>query len=152
MYTTPNKHVWKLPASTQLRATWHWLARHGSPTIYRWFALPQLLCRWRHQSGIFCIPLSSMTQDRTHWQTYCDGVGPLFLCVLKCAFLDTCIRYKYILMGLAVRAWRDGSVLNWEAVRIVARRSRIVECWSSQRCWRYSSSGLRRHVSTISRS
>ena len=22
-YTTPNKHVWKLPTSTQLRATWH---------------------------------------------------------------------------------------------------------------------------------
>jgi len=27
-----------------------WLAKHGSPTIYRCFALPQLLYRWRHQS------------------------------------------------------------------------------------------------------
>jgi hypothetical protein len=33
----------------------HWLARHGSPTIYRCFKLPQLLYRWRHQSGIFWI-------------------------------------------------------------------------------------------------
>jgi hypothetical protein len=29
---------------------------HGSPTIYRCFMLPQLLYRWRHQSGIFWIP------------------------------------------------------------------------------------------------
>jgi hypothetical protein len=33
----------------------HWLTRLGSPTIYRCFALPQLLYRWRHQSGIFWI-------------------------------------------------------------------------------------------------
>jgi hypothetical protein len=31
----------------------HWLIRHVSPTIYQCFALPQLLNRWRHQSGIF---------------------------------------------------------------------------------------------------
>jgi hypothetical protein len=34
----------------------HWLTRHGSPTIYRCFALLQLLHRWRHQSGKFWIP------------------------------------------------------------------------------------------------
>jgi hypothetical protein len=34
----------------------HWLTRHASPTIYRCFALPQLLYRWQHQSGIFSIP------------------------------------------------------------------------------------------------
>jgi hypothetical protein len=33
-----------------------WLTRHGSPTIYRCFTLPQLLYRWRHQSEIFWIP------------------------------------------------------------------------------------------------
>jgi hypothetical protein len=32
------------------------LTRHSSPTIYRCFALAQLLYRWRHQSGIFWIP------------------------------------------------------------------------------------------------
>ena len=32
-----------------------WLTRHGSPTIYRCFTLPQLLYRWRHQSGKFWI-------------------------------------------------------------------------------------------------
>ena len=34
----------------------HWLTRHASPTIYRCFELPQLLCSWRHQSGKFWIP------------------------------------------------------------------------------------------------
>jgi hypothetical protein len=34
----------------------HWLTRHGSPTIYRCFVLPQLLFRCRHQSRLFCIP------------------------------------------------------------------------------------------------
>jgi hypothetical protein len=34
----------------------HWLTRHGSPTIYRCFELPQFLYRWRHQFGIFSIP------------------------------------------------------------------------------------------------
>ena len=29
----------------------HWLTRHGSPTIHRCFALPQLLYRWWHQFG-----------------------------------------------------------------------------------------------------
>jgi hypothetical protein len=33
----------------------HWLTRHGSPTIYRCFALPQLLYRWRDQPGILWI-------------------------------------------------------------------------------------------------
>ena len=37
-------------------STWnlaHWLAKHGSPTVYWCFALPQLLYRWRHQYGEF---------------------------------------------------------------------------------------------------
>ena len=34
----------------------YWLARHASPAIYRCFALPQLLYRWRHQSRKFWIP------------------------------------------------------------------------------------------------
>jgi len=34
----------------------HWLITHGSPNIYRCFTLPQLLYRWRHQSGKFWIP------------------------------------------------------------------------------------------------
>ena len=34
----------------------HWLTRHTSPTIYRCFALPQLLYRWRDQSRKFWIP------------------------------------------------------------------------------------------------
>ena len=43
--------------------TWNlacWLTKHGSPTLYWCFALPQLLYRWRHQYGKFwinpCIP------------------------------------------------------------------------------------------------
>jgi hypothetical protein len=53
-YTTRNKRVWKIPTSTQLRETWHTdFNRHGRPTIYRCFALPQLLYKWRHHSGIF---------------------------------------------------------------------------------------------------
>jgi hypothetical protein len=35
----------------------HWLTRHGSPTIHRGFALPQLLYRWWHQSEVFWITL-----------------------------------------------------------------------------------------------
>jgi len=46
---TPHVH----PAICSLA---HWLTRHGSPTMYRCFALPQLLYRWRHQSGKFWIP------------------------------------------------------------------------------------------------
>jgi hypothetical protein len=34
----------------------HLLTRHGSPTVYRYFALPQLMYRRRHQSEIFWIP------------------------------------------------------------------------------------------------
>jgi hypothetical protein len=34
----------------------HWMTRHDSPTIHRCFALPQLLYRWRYQSGKFWIP------------------------------------------------------------------------------------------------
>jgi len=33
----------------------HWLAKHGSPTVYRCFALPQMQYRWRHQYGKFWI-------------------------------------------------------------------------------------------------
>jgi hypothetical protein len=52
------KRVWNLPTSTQLRATWHIdsLDMVDLP-FYRCFALPQLLCRWRHQSWIFWIHL-----------------------------------------------------------------------------------------------
>jgi hypothetical protein len=53
-YTTRNKRVLKLPTSVQLHATWH--TRHGSPTIYRCFALSQLLYRWRHHTEKFWIP------------------------------------------------------------------------------------------------
>jgi hypothetical protein len=34
----------------------HCPTTHGSPTIYRCFALQLLLYRWRHQSKIFYIP------------------------------------------------------------------------------------------------
>ena len=34
----------------------HWFITHGSPTIYRCFALPHMLYRWRHQSRKFWIP------------------------------------------------------------------------------------------------
>jgi hypothetical protein len=33
----------------------HWLTRRGSATMHRCFLLPQLLYRWRHQSGKFWI-------------------------------------------------------------------------------------------------
>jgi hypothetical protein len=60
------KRVWKLPTSILA----HWLIRHGSPTIYQCFALPQLLYRWWHQSGIFWI----------HPRIYRDGAtNHLFL-------------------------------------------------------------------------
>jgi hypothetical protein len=49
---TPVKTAHVHPGTCNLA---HWLTRHGSPTIYRYFALPQLLYRWRHQSGIFWI-------------------------------------------------------------------------------------------------
>ena len=38
--------------------TWNlacWLAKHGSPTVYRCFTLPQLLYRWRHQYEKFWL-------------------------------------------------------------------------------------------------
>jgi hypothetical protein len=34
----------------------NWLIRHGSPTIYRCYALAQLLYKWRHQPVIFWVP------------------------------------------------------------------------------------------------
>ena len=34
----------------------HLLTRHGSPTIYRCFALPQLLYRWRDEPPKFWMP------------------------------------------------------------------------------------------------
>jgi len=44
-----------------------WLAKHGSPTIYRCFALPQLLYRWRHQYGKFCInPCTTNSATECH--------------------------------------------------------------------------------------
>jgi hypothetical protein len=57
MYTTPNKCVWKLPTSTQLCATWHTdsLDVVVLPSTSA-FALPQLLYRWWHQSGLFWMP------------------------------------------------------------------------------------------------
>jgi hypothetical protein len=50
--------VWKKtahvhPATCNLA---HWLIRLGSPTVYRCFALPQLLYRRRHQHQLFWIP------------------------------------------------------------------------------------------------
>jgi hypothetical protein len=47
-YTTPNKRMWKLPTSTQLRATWH-----TDSLDMTGFKLPQLLYRLRHQFGMF---------------------------------------------------------------------------------------------------
>ena len=50
-----------------------WLTRHGSPTIYRCFALPQLLYRWRYQSGKFSIPpcISTVRQSKYSLTAYC---------------------------------------------------------------------------------
>jgi hypothetical protein len=74
-YPTANKRVWKLAhvhsATCNLA---HWPTRHGSPTIYRCFALPQLLYRWRHQSGIFLTPPrtnqgpSNYTKPKTNYR------------------------------------------------------------------------------------
>jgi hypothetical protein len=52
--TTPNKRRWKTAhVHAAMCNLAHWLTRHDSPTIYRYFALPSLLHKWRHQSGIF---------------------------------------------------------------------------------------------------
>jgi hypothetical protein len=60
----------------------HWLTRHGSPTIYRCFALPQLLYRWRHQSGIFLI-LPRIITELWLWSVqslFCaENVGTILL-------------------------------------------------------------------------
>jgi hypothetical protein len=53
----------------------HWLTRHGSPTIYRCFALPQLLYRWRHQSGVFWIH-PRITDESNHEN--CQEIPCLF--------------------------------------------------------------------------
>jgi hypothetical protein len=45
----------------------HWITRHGSPTIHRCFALPQLLYRWRHQFGKFWIPSRNSEYIRHNW-------------------------------------------------------------------------------------
>jgi hypothetical protein len=50
----------------------HWLTTHGSPTIYRCFALPKLLYRWRHHSDIFWIhwsvtPCSLVLTRESDW-------------------------------------------------------------------------------------
>jgi hypothetical protein len=47
----------------------HWITRHGSPTTYQCFTLPQLLYRWWHQSGIF-------------WTYPCIAFGSTYLSVL----------------------------------------------------------------------
>jgi hypothetical protein len=46
----------------------HWLSIHGSPTIHRCFTLPQLLYRWRHQSGIFWIVVLYLPKP-ANWRT-----------------------------------------------------------------------------------
>jgi hypothetical protein len=43
-----------------------WLTRHSSPTIHRCFALPQLLYRWRHQSGKFWIAPCTAVSKNTY--------------------------------------------------------------------------------------
>jgi hypothetical protein len=59
----------------------HWLNRHGSPTIYWCFVLPQLLYRWRHQSGIFWIPprIYNMTVFRQR-QEMCNFFHDSYTC------------------------------------------------------------------------
>ena len=54
----------------------HWLIRHGSPTTYRCFMLPQLLYRWWHQSGKFWIPPRMVRSHHTKlssqfWKSIC---------------------------------------------------------------------------------
>jgi hypothetical protein len=43
-----------------------WLTRHGTPTIYRCFALPQPLYIWRQQSGKFWIYPRILVQGTSH--------------------------------------------------------------------------------------
>jgi len=45
----------------------HWFIRHGCPTIPRCFTLPQLLYRWRHQSGKFWIPARIFIYSYVLW-------------------------------------------------------------------------------------
>jgi hypothetical protein len=51
----------------------YWLTRHGNPIIYRCFALPQLLCRWRRQSGIFLVAVVHTVnfKDGKFWNDQC---------------------------------------------------------------------------------
>jgi hypothetical protein len=46
----------RVKAAHFILPTWNlarWLTRYGSLTMHLCFELPQLLCRWRHQSGKF---------------------------------------------------------------------------------------------------
>jgi hypothetical protein len=88
----------------------HWLTRHGSPTIYRCFALPQLLYRWRHQSGIFWIYPRIHTHTHTHTNTHNRNVNKkCFFCIVFQS--TTCVTHPCRLQ--AKRCW----VTNMAAVK-----------------------------------
>jgi hypothetical protein len=69
---TPSSHFLKfylniIFPSTHVSLRWplSWHIRHASPTMYRCFALQQLLYRWGHQSEKFWIP-----PRISHWVNY----------------------------------------------------------------------------------
>jgi hypothetical protein len=103
-YTTPNKRVWKTahvhPATCNLA---HWLTRHGSPTIYRCFAVPQLLYRKRHQSEIFWIYPRKASDTNSEYarrrQELVSESASILLCAQIACLELTLIGYTSLMNG-----------------------------------------------------
>jgi hypothetical protein len=74
----------------------YWLTRYGSPTIYRCFTLPQLLYRWRHQSGIFGIPPRIATSCSYEQVLFFVQLGPTVVhyTTFQLANVSVLIEYK----------------------------------------------------------
>jgi hypothetical protein len=87
----------------------HLLIRHGSTNIYRCFALPQLLYRWRHQSGIFWIPPRNpvICQGRHHE----DGRAYVHPHILSYYFICDAVSASYCVASQGkTREWQKGVV------------------------------------------
>jgi hypothetical protein len=83
----------------------HWLIRHGSPTIHRWFALPQLLYRWWHESGKFWIP------PRIYQSTRCDILQDLNLHQHRCQELRSHMSSWYWLVA-TFAVWKSWHIYD----------------------------------------
>jgi len=88
-----------------------WLTKHGSPTIYRCFTLPQLLYRWWHEYGKFWInpfilrkhsPKCSHTCSSERSDQKCNAATHKFTWKVSCPLQNYMLTYM-----------REVATVNW---------------------------------------